>query len=46
MEDLRTQAIQEAMFEAELDRDFLRTLCTDWIDKLSPEDLADYLGME
>lgn len=45
MQDLRREAITEAMQEAELDRDFLRQLATLYVDGLTPDEIKDYLAI-
>jgi hypothetical protein len=41
---LRAEAIAEAMWEADCDRDFLRQCVNCWVDALSPEELNDYVN--
>lgn len=43
--DLAGEAIGQAMWEAECDRDFLRQVCTAYIAGLSEEEIKDYLGI-
>jgi hypothetical protein len=41
--DLAGEAIGQAMWEAECDRDFLRQVCKAYIASLSQEEIEDYL---
>jgi len=41
---LRAEAIAEAIWEAECDRDFLRQCVNCWVDGLSPEELNEYVN--
>jgi hypothetical protein len=45
-QDLVSDAIAHAIWEAECDQDFLAQVCTAYIASLNEEEIRDYLGTD